>query len=198
MLAISVQKKIPELVPLLKNSSSSQEFFDAHLSRKRHRVYHSIVGNLQNYILAATEQAAVESLVGPIEQVYRFHRLLVGEQLIHSKSYRSMTRRNNYTVEFEPGSGNPSSCFKSRLISGSGYPSPCFISRLICSVQILQFQMNIYIYVHHHWPTLNKIIILHGYLTFCPFTLASRLLSSPPMVAMVLQRLTAKRVHQKN
>ena len=108
VLAISVQKKIPELVPLLKNSSSSQEFFDAHLSRKRHRVYHSIVGNLQNYILAATEQAAVESLVGPIEQVYRFHRLLVGEQLIHSKSYKSMTRRNNYTVEFKPKIGRAS------------------------------------------------------------------------------------------
>ena len=56
----------------------------------------------------------------------------------------------------------------------------------------------IYIYIHHHWPTLNKIIILHEYLTLCPFTLVSRLLSSPPMVAMVLQRLTAKRVHRKN
>ena len=54
----------------------------------------------------------------------------------------------------------------------------------------------IYIYIHHQWPTLNKII-LHGYLTLCPFTLVSRLLSSPPMVAMVLQRLTAKRVHRK-
>jgi len=114
VLAISVQQKIPELVPLLENGSSLQEFY-AHLSRKRHHVYkkeklsddsnYSIVGNLQNYLLAATERTVVESLVGPIEQVYRFQRLLVEEQLIHSKSYKSTTRRNNYTVEFKPGSG---------------------------------------------------------------------------------------------
>ncbi|XP_068757460.1 uncharacterized protein [Montipora capricornis] len=120
VLAISVQQKIPELVPLLENGSSSQEFY-AHLSRKRHLAYKkeklsddsnfSIVGNLQNYLLAATERAVVESLVGPIEQVCRFQRLLVGEQLIHSKSYKSMTRRNNYTVEFKPGSGNSSPCY---------------------------------------------------------------------------------------
>ncbi|XP_044167373.1 uncharacterized protein LOC122951430 [Acropora millepora] len=120
VLAISVQQKIPELVPLLENGSSSQEFY-AHLSRKRHHVYkkeklsddsnYSIVGNLQNYLLTATERAVVETLVGPVEQVYRFQRLLVGEQLIHSKSYKSMTRRNNYTVEFKPSSGNPSPCY---------------------------------------------------------------------------------------
>lgn len=69
------------------------------------------MGNLRNYLLAATERAVVESLVGPIKQVHQFQRLLVGEQLIHSKSYKSMTRRNNYTVEFKPGSGNPSPCY---------------------------------------------------------------------------------------
>lgn len=29
----------------------------------------------------------------------------------HSKSYKSMTRRNNYTVEVKPGSGSPSPCY---------------------------------------------------------------------------------------
>ena len=94
-----MQQKIPELVPLLENGSSCQEFYER-LSRKRHLVYkkeklshdskYSIVGNLRNYLLAATERAVVESLVGPIEQVHQFQRLLnnnVGEQLIHSKSY---------------------------------------------------------------------------------------------------------------
>ena len=120
VLAISVQQKIPELVPLLENGSSCQEFYER-LSRKRHLVYkkeklsddskYSIVGNLQNYLLAATERAVVESLVGPIDQVHQFQRLLVGEQLIHSKSYKSMTRRNNFTVEFKSGSGNRSPCY---------------------------------------------------------------------------------------
>ena len=38
VLAISVQQKIPELVPLLENGSSSQEFYER-LSRKRNLVY---------------------------------------------------------------------------------------------------------------------------------------------------------------
>lgn len=64
VLAISVQQKIPELVPLLENGSSSQEFYER-LSRKRNLVYkkeklsddnkYSMVGNLRNYVLAATE-----------------------------------------------------------------------------------------------------------------------------------------------
>ena len=29
----------------------------------------------------------------------------VGDQLIHSRSYKSMTRRNKYTVKFKPGYG---------------------------------------------------------------------------------------------
>ena len=117
VLAISVQQKIPELIPLLENGSSSQEFYER-LSRKRPQVYKkkklspdskfSIVGNFRNYLLTATELAVVESLVGPVEQVHQFQRLLVGEQLIHSEVYKSMTRRNNYTIEFKPSSGNPS------------------------------------------------------------------------------------------
>lgn len=71
----------------------------------------SIVGNLRNYLLSATERVVVECLVGPVKEVFQFQRLLVGDQLIHSKSYKSMTRRNNYTVKFKPGNGDSTSCY---------------------------------------------------------------------------------------
>ena len=138
VLAIGVQQKIPELVPLLENGSSSQEFYEQ-LSRKRNLVYRkeklsddskcSMVGNLRNYVLAATERAVLESLVGPIKQVRQFQRCLVGEHLIHSKSYKSMTRRNNFTVEFMSGSENPTLCYGHVLFYVKIYlqcPNPSF------------------------------------------------------------------------
>ena len=90
---------------------------------------YSMVGNLRNYVLAATERAVLESSVGHIKQVHQFQRLLVGEHLIHSKSYKSMTRRNNFTVEFMSGSENPTSCYGHILIYVKIYlqcPNPSF------------------------------------------------------------------------
>ena len=84
---------------------------------------------MQNYVLAPTERAVLESLVGPIKQVLQFQRLLVGEQLIHSKSYKSMTRRNNFTIEIKPGSENPTSCYGQVLFYVKIYlqcPNPSF------------------------------------------------------------------------
>lgn len=137
--AISVQQKIPELLPLFENGSVPQTFYE-HLSRKRQLVFkkeklwcdsmYSIVGNLRDYLLTNTERLVIESLLGAVRRVYRFQRLLVGEQLIHSKSYKSMTRRNNFTVEFKPGSENPGPCF--------GHIH-CIVlhKKLTCSAQIL-------------------------------------------------------------
>ncbi|CAH3158193.1 unnamed protein product [Porites lobata] len=58
--AVSVQQRIPELVPLLESNSNC-----------------SIVGNLQNYVFTAVERAVVESLIGPVQEVYQFFRLLI-------------------------------------------------------------------------------------------------------------------------
>lgn len=120
VLAISIQQKIPELVPFLQEGSLSKEFYDT-LSKKKHLVYKkekipgiskcSIVGNLRNYLLSDTERVVVECLVGPVKEVFQFQRLLVGDQLIHSKSYKSMTRRNNYTIKFKPVNGDSKSCY---------------------------------------------------------------------------------------
>ena len=64
MTAVSVQQRIPELVPLLESGSAAQELYK-HLSRKQPLASKkeklpgnsncSIVGNLQNYVLTAVE-----------------------------------------------------------------------------------------------------------------------------------------------
>lgn len=48
----------------------------------------------------------VELLAGPVAEVFQFKRLLIGTQVIHSKTYKCMTRRNNYTVKFKSGNGD--------------------------------------------------------------------------------------------
>ena len=53
----------------------------------------------------------MECSVGPVKEVFQFQRLLVGDQLIHSKSYKSITRRNNYTITFKPVNGDSKSCY---------------------------------------------------------------------------------------
>ena len=136
--AVSVQQKIPELVPLLESGSMSQELYE-HLSRKRPLASKkeklpgtsncSIVGNLRNYLFTAVERAVVESLTGPVREAYQFFRLLVGEQLIHSKSYKSMTRRNNYTIKFKGSSGDSPPTFGPILFYAKMYlrcPNPSF------------------------------------------------------------------------
>lgn len=58
------------------------------------------VGTVNNVLLSTIDQAILETLVGSISQVFKFHRVQLGGKLIHCKEYRCMSRRNNYTVEF--------------------------------------------------------------------------------------------------
>ena len=115
VLAVRIQQKIPELPPLLQDGSPCKEFYD-HLSRKRQFAgkreelfnggFFSIVGTLRKYVLTVVERAVVELLAGPVAEVFQFKRLLIGTQVIHSKTYKCMTRRNNYTVKFKSGNGD--------------------------------------------------------------------------------------------
>lgn len=112
VLAVRIQQKIPELVPLLPDGSLCKEFYN-HLSRKMHFAckkeglcnsgYFNIVGNLRKYVLAVVERAVVELLAGPVAEAFQFKRLLLGTQMIHSKAYKCMTQRNNYTIRLKPG-----------------------------------------------------------------------------------------------
>lgn len=108
-LAVSIQMKIPELVPLLPQGSSSKHLYDK-MTRKNQEPFNKIciddggkmfsVGTVNNVLLSTIDQAILETLVGSISQVFKFHRVQLGGKLIHCKEYRCMSRRNNYTVEF--------------------------------------------------------------------------------------------------
>ena len=114
VLAVRIQQKIPELVPLLQDGSLCKEFYNQ-LSRKRQFAckkeelfpgnYFSIVGNLRKYVFSVIERV-VELFVGPVGEVFKFKRLLLGTQVVHFKAYKCMTRRNNYTIKFKSGKGD--------------------------------------------------------------------------------------------
>ena len=56
--------------------------------------------------LLLNEQYVVELFAGPVGEVFKFKRLLLGTQVVHSKAYKCMTRRNNYTIKFKSGKGD--------------------------------------------------------------------------------------------
>lgn len=68
------------------------------------------VGTVNNFFLSTVDQAILETLVGSISQVFKFHRVQLGDKLIHCKEYRRTSRRNNYTVEFHDPKTKKISC----------------------------------------------------------------------------------------
>ena len=115
VLAVRIQQKIPELLPLLQDGSVCKESYN-HLSTKRQfsgkkeELFNgsslSTVGRLQKYVLTVIECAVVEQFAGPVAEVFQFKRFLIGAKVIHSRVYKCMTRRNNCTVKFKAGNGD--------------------------------------------------------------------------------------------
>ena len=114
VLAVHIQQEIPELLPLLQDGSVCKESYN-HLSRKRQfsekkeGLFNgsslSTVGRLRKYVLTVIACAVVEQFAGPVAEVFQFKRFLIGTKVIHSRAYKYMTRRNNYTVNFKAGNG---------------------------------------------------------------------------------------------
>ena len=87
VLAISVQQKNPELVPLLENGSSSQEFYER-LSKKQHLVYkkeklsdnskYSIVGSLRNYFLLPLKEQCLNPWLDQLNKYISFRGYFLG------------------------------------------------------------------------------------------------------------------------
>lgn len=108
VLAISIQQRIPELVPLLPEGSESKNLY-LKLTHGRTSLYMKeqidencfVVGTTNKFHMPPTEKAVVETAIGSVSQVKQFQRLLTGDQLIHCKRYKSMTRRNNFTIQYE-------------------------------------------------------------------------------------------------
>ena len=109
-LAVCIQMKIPELVPLLPVGSSSKCLYEK-MTKKIQEPFNKLcidvsgevfsVGTVNKVLLSTVEQAIVETHVGSVSQVFKFRRVQLGGKLIHCKDYKCMSKRNNYTVEFQ-------------------------------------------------------------------------------------------------
>lgn len=104
--SVCIQQKIPELIPLLPSGSSSKEFYEdmtrgRHLLKcKREKIFDNVfaLGLMSPAVLDPTLSSYIESKIGCIASVFTFKRIQVNRDVIHSKAYLNIVRRNSYTV----------------------------------------------------------------------------------------------------
>lgn len=107
VLAVSIQQKIPELLPILADYPSAKELYlklnsQAISYNKKVKLFEDVyvLGTSKTMTLEGAEQAIVESLIGPVKHALKFYRLLLRREVIYSRKYSRVTKRNSYTVEF--------------------------------------------------------------------------------------------------
>lgn len=104
--SVCIQQKIPELVPLLPFGSSSKEFYENmtwgrhFLKCKREKISDNLfaLGLMSPGVLNATLTSCIESKIGHLSSVFTFKRIQMNGDVIHSKAYLNVVRRNSYTV----------------------------------------------------------------------------------------------------
>lgn len=104
--SVCVQQKIPELIPLLPCGSASKEFYE-HTTRGRYllKCKHEEIsdnvfalGVMSPAALSAILTGFIENKIGRISKAFTFKRIQMNRDVIHSKSYLNISRRNSYTV----------------------------------------------------------------------------------------------------
>ena len=104
--SVCIQQKVPELIPLLPLHSSSEEFYKSmtqgkySLKCKREKISDNIfsLGVMSPALLNPSLSVFIESSMGQISQVFLFKRIQINTDVIHSKSYLNVSRRNSFTV----------------------------------------------------------------------------------------------------
>ena len=107
MFAISLQQKIPELLPFFKQGTAALEFYK-HLTTKRKSTRHRLlissgvyaIGVFRSVPLTGTPHMFISSLLGPVQQIKKFTRLEMKGKMLHSREYKRASSRNSYTVRF--------------------------------------------------------------------------------------------------
>ena len=102
-------QKIPELIPLLPFGSGSKKFHE-HLTRgryllkcKREEISDSVfaLGVMSPATLSTALMSLIENRLGCISKAFMFQRIQMERDIIHSKSYLNVSRRNSCTVFVE-------------------------------------------------------------------------------------------------
>lgn len=104
--SVCIQQKIPELIPLLQLGSSSKNFYE-HMTQGRYllkcnreEICHSVLalGVMTPAVLSAALIGFIENKIGSLSEAFMFKRIQIKGDVIHSKSYLNVSRRNSYTV----------------------------------------------------------------------------------------------------
>ena len=107
--SVCIQQKIPELIPLLPFGSGSKKFHE-HLTRgryllkcKREEISDSVfaLGVMSPATLSTALMSLIENRLGCISKAFMFQRIQMERDIIHSKSYLNVSRRNSCTVFVE-------------------------------------------------------------------------------------------------
>lgn len=108
--SVCVQQKISELVNLLPFGSACKEFYEHiawgrhSLKCKRERVSNSVfaLGVMSPAALSAALTGFLENKLGArVSKAFSFKRIQINNDVIHSKSYLNVSRRNSSTVEVD-------------------------------------------------------------------------------------------------
>ena len=105
--AISLQQKIPKLMPYFQQGTAALEFYK-HLTTKRKSTKNRFeispgifaVGAFHSIPLAGATHVTVTSLLGSVQQIKKFTRLELKGKMLHSRDYKRASSRNSYTVRY--------------------------------------------------------------------------------------------------
>ena len=96
--SVCIQRKIPELIPLLPCGSSSKEFYLLKCKHEKISDNLFVLGFMSSAVLNPTFTGYIESKKGRIASVFTFKRIHLNGDVIHRKAYLNIVRRNSYTV----------------------------------------------------------------------------------------------------
>ena len=106
-LAVCIQQKIPEMESCLHYGSSAFDFYEQLTGRKNSHSKVPIsqgincIGALKYFEATSGEKNAIEQVLGgPVSKCFKFSRLDLRGDVIHSTSYKRVSKRNSYTVQF--------------------------------------------------------------------------------------------------
>lgn len=106
-IAVCIQQKIPEMESCLHYGSSAFDFYEQLSGRKTTHCKVPIsqgincIGALQFFEATSGEKNAIEQVLGgPVSKCFKFSRLDLRGDIIHSTSYKRVSKRNSYTVQF--------------------------------------------------------------------------------------------------
>ncbi|XP_053398926.1 uncharacterized protein LOC123537936 [Mercenaria mercenaria] len=104
--AVTIHQQLPLLIMAIPKSSEINPLYQRltkhHKYKNREYINTSslAVGTQVECQLLPDTRQRIQHLIGPVQNVYKFYRLLIGSTMFHSKMYLSATKRNSYTIEY--------------------------------------------------------------------------------------------------